>query len=114
MVQIGAISFPLKDCVLVQSFPSMASRQKSNSTRFFFGISWILIIGVRLFWVFAMRPTPESDAQFYFDSARGMVAGLGYLRDGIPTSYWPVGYPAILAALFRVAGPNAFAGAVLN
>jgi 4-amino-4-deoxy-L-arabinose transferase-like glycosyltransferase len=32
--------------------------------------------------------------------------GKGYTIDGIPTAYWPVGYPAFLGSIFWVLGPN--------
>src|SRR5215831_20037442 len=43
---------------------------------------------------------PVSDAKWYFDRAVSIVHGNGYAFDGIPTAFWPVGYPGFLALLF--------------
>lgn len=36
--------------------------------------------------------------------ARSLAAGGGYVEDGTPTAYWPVGYPALIAAFYVVFG----------
>src|SRR5215831_2193532 len=46
---------------------------------------------------------PVSDAKWYFDRAVSIVHGNGYAFDGIPTAFWPVGYPGFLALLFWIA-----------
>jgi 4-amino-4-deoxy-L-arabinose transferase-like glycosyltransferase len=60
---------------------------------------------LRLWWVaYAARsPVGLNDPWFYFDYARRIGLGGGYrLADGTPTAYYPIGYPAILGAWFRV------------
>lgn len=49
---------------------------------------------------------PSSDAAWYFGKGVDLSAGLGYLRDGEPTAFWPVGYPAFLGLLFYLFGPS--------
>ena len=44
----------------------------------------------------------RDDATFYVASAHDLAAGRGYLLHGLPTAYWPVGYPALLALVFKV------------
>lgn len=41
-----------------------------------------------------------SDGIWYFTRAVEMSQGLGYTEDGIPTAFWPPGWPMTLAALF--------------
>jgi len=60
---------------------------------------------LRLWWVTYTARTPLGlhDPYFYLDYARRMAQGGGYrLRNGEPTAYYPIGYPAILAAWFKV------------
>lgn len=55
-----------------------------------------------------------SDGAWYLQRASEIVAGLGYQEAGFPTAYWPVGYPAILAAFVAVLGAGPLAWVSLN
>jgi hypothetical protein len=86
--------------------------------------------GLRLAWVLYATRTPvfvgSGDAYSYFFYGRQMAEGGGYLNldgSGHATAYYPVGYPAVLAALFwlllhtplpHTAGALAQAGTLLN
>ena len=67
---------------------------------------------LRLAWVLWWHPSEptvwqESGDQFsYYHYGREIAAGNGYVHyvRGVPTAYYPIGYPAILAALFFVVG----------
>ncbi|HEU4841024.1 MAG TPA: glycosyltransferase family 39 protein [Ilumatobacteraceae bacterium] len=67
---------------------------------------------LRLTWVLWWQPSAPihwqlSGDQFsYYHYAREIAAGRGYVHyvTGEPTAYYPIGYPAILAALFFVVG----------
>lgn len=48
--------------------------------------------------------TPTSDAAWYFDRAVEWLAGHGYAEDGVPTAYWPPGWPMTLTAAFKTFG----------
>ncbi|MCS6944599.1 MAG: glycosyltransferase family 39 protein [Sutterellaceae bacterium] len=61
-----------------------------------------------------MPVDPESDAGWYFSRARDLAAGNGYAEGGHPTAYWPVGYPAFLAALFSVFNSSVLVGQLAN
>jgi 4-amino-4-deoxy-L-arabinose transferase-like glycosyltransferase len=50
--------------------------------------------------------TPVSDALWYFARATDVSAGLGYSEGGVPTAYWPPGWPLTLAMLFTAFGPS--------
>ena len=61
--------------------------------------------GLRLAWVVyaARKPAGLHDPYFYLDYGRRMAQGGGYrLKNGQPTAYYPIGYPAILAAWFWI------------
>jgi hypothetical protein len=66
-----------------------------------------LALSLRLAWVVSVEPAGGlvNDAGYYDAFARGIAAGRGYaLPDGTPTAFWPVGYPATLAALYTAFG----------
>lgn len=70
---------------------------------------WLLLLAVavvvpRLLWMFTTFTTPHVDLAWYDGHARNLAAGLGYVENGKPTAFWPIGYPAFLALLYRFAG----------
>ena len=85
--------------------PSAAAAEASRSRRW---LAVIVVGGVllRLAWaLYAARPPVGlHDPTFYTIFAESLAAGDGYrLPDGQPTAYYPVGYPAALAALYWLA-----------
>lgn len=70
----------------------------------------VVAFGVLARLLFALLPVePVSDFAWYHHRASELAAGQGYNRDdGVPTAYWPVGWPAFLAILYLVAGPAAW------
>ena len=70
-------------------------------------IWWIVVLALlaRGGWILFCPNEPISDQQIYHTSAVRMAEGLGYVDDsGNPQGYWPVGYPATLAAFYAVFG----------
>ncbi|MGZ4709063.1 MAG: ArnT family glycosyltransferase, partial [Acidimicrobiales bacterium] len=70
-------------------------------------ITLAVVVGflLRLWWVVyvARMPVALHDPTFYFDYARRISQGGGYrLKNGEPTAYYPIGYPAILASWYKV------------
>ncbi len=61
---------------------------------------------VRLLWVALVHSYPVSDFAWYYQRGCDMAMGRGYTVGGMPTAYWPVGYPAFLASIFWVLGPD--------
>jgi 4-amino-4-deoxy-L-arabinose transferase-like glycosyltransferase len=80
-----------------------------------------LAIGARLAvvaWA-ASRIPPTADGAFYHVIATRMAQGLGYTwlwPDGVVTyaAHYPVGYPALVGALYALVGPRPVAAMVLN
>jgi 4-amino-4-deoxy-L-arabinose transferase-like glycosyltransferase len=72
-------------------------------------VRWIIAIfliafAVRLGYVAVAERPPISDEQYYDGLAQALAAGEGYAGGGVPTAYWPVGYPAFLAFFYAVFG----------
>lgn len=100
---------------------STTAESRDKSTRFatdFVLNRWflpgVLCIGMslRLAIVFLLPMEPVSDGEWYLQRARELLQGLGYQEGGYPTAYWPVGYPALLAASMYVFG-NEYASYVI-
>jgi len=72
---------------------------------------------VRGAWALAVKPQTGlfDDAGYYDHFARSIAAGNGYRMPwGTPTAFWPVGYPAVLGAVYFVFGPGLSAAKLLN
>ncbi|HUV87041.1 MAG TPA: hypothetical protein VMX79_07995 [bacterium] len=73
-------------------------------------VTWgLVVLGVafalRLAYAAALaEPPPVSDEQYYDGLARSLAAGNGYASAGVPTAYWPVGYPVVLATSYIIFG----------
>ena len=76
-----------------------------GSARFFLMVA-ALFLAPRIGWMLAVDAAPMSDQLWYFERAVGLLNGEGYAVQGQPTAFWPVGYPAFLAGLFAVFGPD--------
>lgn len=71
-------------------------------------------LGLRLILVFSFDVRQSSDLAWYLSRAIELVETGRYAENGVPTAYWPVGYPAFLAALFLLFGTSALVGQVAN
>jgi 4-amino-4-deoxy-L-arabinose transferase-like glycosyltransferase len=100
---------------------NVAGREQSSRwPRAFAERRWVvpalfaLALGLRLFLILAFPQHPASDGAFYFDRALGLARGEGYSENGHPTAFWPVGYPALLAATLLLFGPSLLGPMLLN
>ena len=48
----------------------------------------------------------HSDNLWYYNRAVALATGQGYSEGGIPTAYWPPGWPGLLGLLFWTFGPS--------
>ncbi|HXF50209.1 MAG TPA: glycosyltransferase family 39 protein [Dehalococcoidia bacterium] len=72
---------------------------------------------LRLAWIAYSdwRPLPDDDAFRYDWFARRLAEGAGFVHlNGKPTAFWPPGYALLLAPLYRLFGPDALWGQLLN
>ncbi|MBD3402614.1 hypothetical protein GF420_06940 [candidate division GN15 bacterium] len=80
-----------------------------------FLICWLLAaVGLRLVSLLLFDIPLTSDAFDYHTLAAEWVRHGCYCVEGLPTAYRPVGYPAILAAIYAIAGVAPLAGALFN
>ncbi|MBS1722047.1 MAG: glycosyltransferase family 39 protein [Armatimonadetes bacterium] len=77
-------------------------------------LALILGLALRIVWLSAVNSQPVTDFDWYFHRAVSLANGTGYSVDGVPTAYWPVGYPAALALVFKVFGASVLTGKVFN
>lgn len=73
-----------------------------------------LFLLLRLTLILLVPVAPKSDAVQYFRLAEALGNGLGYIEHGMPSAYWPVGYPAFLGGLFALFGPRTLVGQLGN
>jgi 4-amino-4-deoxy-L-arabinose transferase-like glycosyltransferase len=65
---------------------------------------FLIALVVRLGYVAVAERPAISDEQYYDGLAQALAAGEGYTAGGVPTAYWPVGYPALLAIFYTIFG----------
>jgi 4-amino-4-deoxy-L-arabinose transferase-like glycosyltransferase len=63
-----------------------------------------LALTLRIALILLLPQTPFSDGEWYLTRAAEMMRGLGYQEAGHPTAFWPVGFPALLAAAGTLSG----------
>ena len=71
------------------------------------GIILALALILRILTALAVHPPLFSDAVDYAALGRSLAAGEGYAHHGQPTAYRTPGYPAMLAAFYRLFGETA-------
>ncbi len=102
------------DQVLMQAMvgrPILKLMQDSK----FLPISFLLFVSIRLLLIcFVPATDPFSDAAWYLDRATTLAEQGTYSERGIPTAFWPVGYPAFLGLLFKVTGVSLLAAKLAN
>ena len=94
------------------------SLQEASDRKFLLIILFMAFV-LRSVWVIMIRPAPVCDFSFYYNEAVLIATGNGYVTPGgTPTAFWPVGYPAFLAAMFILFGSSylvaSFANVVLS
>lgn len=72
----------------------------------FIPVCFSVFIAIRLALLLFIPVEPSSDALWYFGRAITLTERGSYSESGLPTAYWPVGYPAFLALLFTFTGPH--------
>ncbi len=83
-----------------------------NSGRSLWVWALLLLVGSRLALLMLLEVEQSSDALWYYDRAREMLATGRYAEEGVSTAYWPVGYPAFLAGVMAVFGTEAVVGQI--
>lgn len=89
------------------------SLQRLVDHRLFLPVCFALFVGVRGL-LLLIPVDPSSDAAWYYARALELLERGTFSENGIPTAYWPVGYPAFLAGLFYVTGPSVLVAKLAN
>jgi hypothetical protein len=76
--------------------------------------AFVLYLGLRLSLLLCVPIAQHSDEAWYVGRAIDIAAGRGYSEGGIPTAYWPVGWPGFLGLVFWVSHPSPFVGQLVN
>jgi hypothetical protein len=70
---------------------------------------------IRLLWIWWWLDAEQVlDFMWYQLFARNIADGKGYTLNGIPTGYWPIGYPGLLGIIFYVVGESVLVAKVMN
>lgn len=68
-----------------------------------------LAVALRAPFLAIMHSQPTSDSLVYVTTARSLAQGHGYSYNGHPTAFFPIGWPAFIAALYLVSRTYSFA-----
>jgi 4-amino-4-deoxy-L-arabinose transferase-like glycosyltransferase len=82
----------------------------------FWGVFAVALVA-RLLWIAFVSPRTDlvDDSGYYDYFAVSIAEGRGYVRpEGVPTAFWPVGYPGALAGVYAVVGHSLLAAKLLN
>lgn len=75
---------------------------------------FILFVGIRAAVIWCVPIHQASDNLWYFNRAVVLAAGDGYSQGGIPTAYWPPGWPGALGLVFWMLAPSPLVGQIEN
>ncbi|MCX6639394.1 MAG: glycosyltransferase family 39 protein [bacterium] len=83
-------------------------------SKHFLLICLIIAALIRIGWVVLVDAQPFSDFGWYYDHGVALAQSKEYITNGVPTAYWPVGYPAFLGILFSIFGPSVICAKLAN
>lgn len=87
---------------------------KTIQSKYFVPFCFVIAILLRCMWILLIKTNPVSDSSWYYEKGLDIASGKGYTIEGIPTAYYPVGYPVFLAIIFKLFGDNLFIAKIAN
>jgi 4-amino-4-deoxy-L-arabinose transferase-like glycosyltransferase len=84
------------------------------SNPYFVPVCFITYLSLRLGLILAFPIDQYSDNLWYYNRGISIGSGQGYYEGGLPTAYWPPGWPGFLGLLFWLFGPSALVGQIAN
>jgi hypothetical protein len=81
---------------------------------YFVPVCFITYLSLRLGLILAVPIDQYSDNLWYYNRGISIGSGQGYSEGGVPTAYWPPGWPRFLGPLFWLFGPSALVGQIAN
>lgn len=70
----------------------------------FIPICFLAFLLLRLALMLFVPVTPTSDFLWYHARAVDLIEGRGFSEGGVPTAYWPIGWPAAAALIYSIFG----------
>lgn len=84
------------------------------SSRYFVPAVVAAAVLLRLAWIVWVPAAPVQDASWYYQTGVALAQGAGYSRNGMPTAWYPIGYPLFLGGVFTLSGPSPTVGKIAN
>lgn len=84
-----------------------------TTTRFLF-FTILMTVIIRLVMIFLLDNKQVSDFLEYHQFAKDILHGNGYIRNGEPTAWFPIGFPFFLSIIYRIFGENPLCGELVN
>ena len=98
-----------------QQFPGIvASGTLTYDYRALLWSALLVMIVSRLAIILLIEVEPTSDMGWYYQRAIGLFETWRYQENGVPTAYWPVGYPAFLAGVMVLGGTSVLTAQLAN
>lgn len=72
----------------------------------FVPLCFMAFLVLRLSLMLFVPVSPSSDFLWYHARAIDLIEGRGFSEGGVPTAYWPVGWPAMAALLYSIFGAD--------
>jgi len=83
-------------------------------SNYFAPLCFLIAAFLRFAWVIINNPYPAIDEYVYFQTGINIANGLGYVHEGVPTTIFPVGYPAFLGLIFSLFGVSVQVAKIAN
>ncbi len=87
--------------------------EKVQSGKWLVCILFIAVI-IRIILLLMFDNLQVSDFSEYHDYAKNISEGKGYIRDGQPTAWFPIGYPFVLSLIYSLFSINELYGKIFN
>lgn len=97
--------------------PVLPVSQKTLATTNYRHLLWVaisILVLSRLSLILLIDVQPSSDMGWYYHRAIELLETGRYQENGIPTAFWPIGYPAFLALVMALGGTSVLTGQVAN
>lgn len=88
----------------------LITMKESNFLLLFLGLSFLF----RVFWIIFIPTQLYADWKWYDDAAYHLSQVWRYEENGLPTAYWPIGYPLFLAMIYKLFGHSYKAVEIIN
>lgn len=95
---------------LKETLTKLESIKELNFLLLFLGLAFVL----RVLWISLIPTQLYADWKWYDDVAYHMSQVWRYEENGLPTAYWPIGYPLFLAIIYWIFGHHYFVVEFIN